>query len=120
MYIDNGFPLVANIVAPPTNHPPGYPSDRTIYHYFTVIGYNADTRQVYVADPASFGGNQLYWLTFDQLATRMLRAREGAWRRTRPSAAMPGQGPIRNKLITTDLCAGGRECSSTRRGSSPS
>ena len=67
--IDNGFPLVANIVAPPTNHPPGYPSDRTIYHYFTVIGYNADTRQVYVADPASFGGNQLYWLTFDQLAT---------------------------------------------------
>ena len=44
MYIDNGFPLVANIVAPPTNHPPGYPSDRTIYHYFTVIGYNAGNR----------------------------------------------------------------------------
>ena len=67
--IDNGFPFVANIVAPPSNHPPGYPNDRTIYHYFTVIGYNGETRQAYIADPASFGGNQKYWLSFDQLAT---------------------------------------------------
>lgn len=67
--IDNGFPLVANIVAPPTNHPPGYPSNQTIYHYFTIIGYNVDTRQVYIADPANFGGNQKYWLAFDQVAT---------------------------------------------------
>ncbi len=66
--IDNNYPLVTNIVAPPTNHPPGYPNT-TIYHYFTVIGYNPITSQVYIADPANFGGNQQYWLSFDQLAT---------------------------------------------------
>jgi Peptidase_C39 like family len=66
--VDNGYAIVANIVAPPGNQPPGYPPE-TIYHYFTVIGYNDVDRTVYIADPASFGGNQLYWLTFDQLAT---------------------------------------------------
>jgi hypothetical protein len=66
--VDNGYAIVANIVAPPNNHPPGYP-DETIYHYFTVIGYNDVDRTVKIADPASFGGNQIYWLTFDQLAT---------------------------------------------------
>jgi hypothetical protein len=66
--IDNGFPFVANIVAPPSNHPPGYPN-RTIYHYFTVYGYNAQTRQVRIADSANFSGMQRYWLPFDQLAT---------------------------------------------------
>lgn len=67
--IDNGYPIVANIVAPPGNQPPGYPSDQTIYHYFTVVGYNADDMTVQIADPASFGGNQIYWLTFDHLAS---------------------------------------------------
>lgn len=67
--IDRGYPVVANIVAPPGNQPPGYPSNQTIYHYFAVIGYNPDTRQVYIADPANFGGNHHYWLSFDQLAT---------------------------------------------------
>ena len=66
--IDDNYPLVTNIVAPPTNHPPGYPNT-TIYHYFTVIGYNPLTSQVYIADSANFGGNQQYWLSFDQLAT---------------------------------------------------
>lgn len=66
--IDNNYPVVTNIVAPASNHPPGYPN-YTIYHYFTVIGYNPDTREVYIADSANFGGNQLYWLSFDQLAT---------------------------------------------------
>ena len=66
--IDDGFPLVANIVAPPNNHPPGYPNT-TIYHYFTVIGYNPASQQVYIADPADFSGNKEYWLSFDQLAT---------------------------------------------------
>ena len=66
--IDDGFPLVANIVAPPSNHPPGYPNT-TIYHYFSVIGYDPSNRSAYIADPANFGGNQEYWLTFDQLAT---------------------------------------------------
>ena len=67
--IDNNYPLVTNIVAPPGNQPPGYPSDQTIYHYFTVIGYDDANRTVLIADPASFSGNQIYWLTFDQLAS---------------------------------------------------
>lgn len=66
--IDNNYPVVANIVAPANNHPPGYPN-YTIYHYFTVIGYNEDTAEVYIADSANFGGMTLYWLSFDQLAT---------------------------------------------------
>ncbi len=66
--INNGYPIVANIVAPANNHPPGYPN-YTIYHYFTVIGYNDVDGTVLIADPASFGGNQIYWLTFNQLAT---------------------------------------------------
>ena len=67
--IDNNYPIVANIVAPPGNQPPGYPSNETIYHYFTVIGYDDANSTVLIADPASFGGNQIYWLTFDQLAS---------------------------------------------------
>ncbi len=65
--IDSGYAVVANIVAPPSNHPPGYP-DQTIYHYFAVIGYDRDERSVYVADSAAFS-QHLYWLSFDQLAT---------------------------------------------------
>lgn len=67
--IDANFPIVANIVAPPGNQPPGYPSNQTIYHYFSVVGYNPQTREVYIADSASFSGNQHYWLTLDKLAT---------------------------------------------------
>ncbi|NLU76498.1 C39 family peptidase [Streptomyces sp. HNM0575] len=67
--IDNNLPLVTNIVAPPGNQPPGYPSDQTIYHYFTVIGYDDANKTVLIADPASFSGNQIYWLSFDQLAS---------------------------------------------------
>lgn len=66
--IDNNYPVVTNIVAPPSNHPPGYP-DEVIYHYFAVIGYNPSTMQVYISDSANFGGNQHYWLSFNQLAT---------------------------------------------------
>ena len=66
--INNNYPIVANIVAPPNNHPPGYPN-YTIYHYFTVIGYDSSDYTVLIADPANFGGHQIYWLTFNQLAT---------------------------------------------------
>lgn len=66
--INNNYPIVANIVAPANNHPPGYPN-YTIYHYFTVIGYNDSNMTVLIADPANFGGHQIYWLTFNQLAT---------------------------------------------------
>jgi len=67
--IDGNYPMVANIVAPPGNQPPGYPSDQTIYHYFTVIGYNDSNKTVQIADPANFDGNSIYWLSFDQLAS---------------------------------------------------
>lgn len=67
--INNGFAVVANIVAPPGNQPPGYPPDQTIYHYFTVIGYNSDESTVLIGDSASFSGYQIYWLTFHQLST---------------------------------------------------
>ncbi|WP_024875144.1 C39 family peptidase [Saccharomonospora piscinae] len=67
--INNNYPIVANIVAPPGNQPPGYPPNQTIYHYFTVIGYDDVNGTVLIADPASFGGYQFYWLTFDHLAS---------------------------------------------------
>jgi hypothetical protein len=66
--IDNNYPIVANIVAPAGNHPPGYPN-YTIYHYFTVIGYDDSDQTVLIADPAGFAPTATYWLTFNQLAT---------------------------------------------------
>lgn len=66
--IDHNYPVVTNIWAPANNHPPGYP-DRLVKHYFTVIGYDAETSRVFIADPASFSGQQQYWLSFAQLAT---------------------------------------------------
>ncbi|MET7639616.1 C39 family peptidase [Streptomyces sp. NPDC005438] len=67
--IDNNYAIVANIVAPPGNQPPGYPSDQTVYHYFAVIGYDTDYNTVLIADSASFNGYQIYWLDFSQLAS---------------------------------------------------
>lgn len=66
--IDQGYPVVANIVAPAHNHPPGYPN-YTVFHYIAVIGYNPDTWEVFIADSANFSGKQQYWLKFDQLAS---------------------------------------------------
>jgi hypothetical protein len=65
--IDRNYPIVANIVAPAGNHPPGYPN-YTIWHYFTVIGYDSNDSTVLIADSAGFGP-ATYWLTFNQLAT---------------------------------------------------
>lgn len=67
--IDEDFVVVANIVAPPSNQPPGYPSNQTIYHYFAVVGYNSEKQEVFIADSANFSGYQHYWLTLDKLAT---------------------------------------------------
>lgn len=66
--VDQNRAVVANIVAPPGNQPPGYPSDQTIYHYFTVVGYNSDTNQVHIADSAQFSEGT-YWLDFHKFAT---------------------------------------------------
>lgn len=67
--MDSNHPIVANIVAPPGNQPPGYPPGQTIYHYFTVIGYDTLHNTVLIADSASFNGWQIYWLNFSQLAS---------------------------------------------------
>lgn len=66
--LGKGYALVTNIVAPAGNHPPGYP-DYTIWHYFTVVGYNPDNRDVLIADPAGFAPTATYWLTFEHLAS---------------------------------------------------
>jgi hypothetical protein len=66
--IDGGNGVVANIVAPPGNQPPGYPQWQTIYHYIAIVGYD-EAQGVYVADPANFGGYQHYWLTWDKIAS---------------------------------------------------
>jgi hypothetical protein len=47
--------------------PPGYPN-YTIWHYFTVIGYDTNDMTVLIADPAGFAPTPTYWLTFNQLA----------------------------------------------------
>ncbi|MDI2031436.1 C39 family peptidase [Saccharopolyspora sp. TS4A08] len=67
--IDGGKAMVANIVAPPGNQPPGYPSSQTIYHYVSIVGYDAEKNNVQIADPANFGGNKEYWLSLDQLTS---------------------------------------------------
>ncbi|MFO0655566.1 MAG: C39 family peptidase [Polyangia bacterium] len=70
--IARNYALVANIVAPASNHPPCYPN-YTIYHYVAVVGYKVDSagnRWALIADPANFCGDaKPYWLTFNQLAT---------------------------------------------------
>lgn len=66
--IDGGFGLVANIVAPPGNQPPGYPPDQTVYHYVAIVGYDTNYNTVLIADSAQFSQG-VYWLDFGQLAT---------------------------------------------------
>ena len=66
--IDGGNGVVANIVAPPGNQPPGYPAWQTIYHYIAIVGYD-DAQGVYVADPANFSGIHNYWLSWDKIAS---------------------------------------------------
>ena len=67
--VDDGKAMVANIVAPPGNQPPGYPSSQTIYHYVTIVGYNAADKTVQISDPARFSGKKDYWLSLDKVAS---------------------------------------------------
>lgn len=75
--IDNNYPIVANIVAPPSNHPDGYPDDETIYHYVSIIGYDKSDQAALVADPAKFnyrpGFQSQYWMGVDKLADLIAR-----------------------------------------------
>lgn len=72
--IDSGKAMVANIVAPPGNQPPGYPKSETIYHYVTIVGYNAEKKTVHISDPARFSGGEGYWLSLDK-ATSLIKPR---------------------------------------------
>ncbi|GLY64890.1 hypothetical protein Atai01_15090 [Amycolatopsis taiwanensis] len=67
--VDAGKAMVANIVAKPSNRPPGYPSNQTIYHYVAVVGYNSADGTVHISDPARFSGIEDYWLSLDHLAS---------------------------------------------------
>lgn len=76
--IDNNYPIVANIVAPPGDtNPPGYPDDETIYHYVSIIGYDKSEQAALIADPAKYnyrpGFQSQYWLGVDQLADLIAR-----------------------------------------------
>lgn len=71
--LDNGWPVIANIVAPPSNYPraidgpsPNYHGG-TVYHYVAITGYDAPSRTVRVTD-SGFTPHE-YWISFDQLAT---------------------------------------------------
>lgn len=103
--IDNNYPVVTNIVAPASNHPPGYPN-YTIYHYFTVIGYNPDTSEVFVADSANFSGKQQYWLSFNQLATLIPPKGYSSWVPKGTSCA-GGEGLVVGEIEKKYLALGG-------------
>ena len=68
-----GYAVVVNVVVPPSNYPKGTRGERpaygggTVYHYFTVVGFNPDTREVFVAD--SGFRPYSYWMSVDQLAS---------------------------------------------------
>jgi hypothetical protein len=68
-----GYAVVVNVVVPPSNYPRGTRGERpayaggTVYHYFTVVGCNPDTREVLVAD-SGFRPYE-YWMNVDQLAS---------------------------------------------------
>lgn len=103
--VDNDFPLVVNIVAPPNNHPPGYPS-YTVYHYVSAIGYNPANRQVYIADPARFKGIEKYWLSLDQLASLTAPKGYAYWvqQGTRCGGAAVVHGAIEQKYLSLGGC----------------
>lgn len=77
--IDGGHAVVANIVAPPWNHPVGYPNDRTVFHYIALLGYSPATREVFVGDSAYFSNIKSYWISFDKLATLVPPKGYSAW-----------------------------------------
>jgi hypothetical protein len=57
--IADGYPIVANVVS--GWRPPTWPAG-TIYHYVTVIGYDANGDQAIIADPAAEGhGGSAAW-----------------------------------------------------------
>lgn len=104
--IDNNYPLVANVVATPDNRPPGYPWD-WIYHYVSIIGYNPQTMQVYVADSALFSGISNYWLSLGQMSNLVSRRGYAYWVQTGtrcPGATGLVHGTIEDKYLWLGGC----------------
>jgi hypothetical protein len=71
--MDNNCGVIANIVAPPGagrpravkgSVPPPYPPVTT-WHYVALMGLDIDTKAVWVADSAAFGGITGWWSPFD-------------------------------------------------------
>jgi hypothetical protein len=68
-----GYAVVCNVMVPSSNYPRGTRGERpaygggTVYHYFSVVGFNPDTREVLVAD-SGFRPYE-YWMSVDQLAS---------------------------------------------------
>lgn len=67
--------MVANIVAPAGDHPPGYPGYK-IWHYVAVVGFDDNGQQLYVADSANFSGINHYWIS----ASKLLRLIATEWK----------------------------------------
>lgn len=72
--INNGYGLVMNIVAPPSNYPRGVKGSTsprygggTIWHYIACMGYDDAVRAVWIADSGfvPYG----YWCDFQQVST---------------------------------------------------
>ncbi|WP_206492336.1 C39 family peptidase [Rhodococcus sp. KRD162] len=68
-----GYAVVCNVMVPPSNYPRGTRGEKPaygggmVYHYFTVVGCNPDTRECFVAD--SGFRPYSYWMSVDQLAS---------------------------------------------------
>lgn len=97
--IDNNYPVVANIWAPPgvAHQPPGYPEE-LIKHYFTVTGYNPDTSEVHIADSANFertdpSYRHQYWLPLQHLAALIPPKGYSSYRPPPEQTGGPTQGP---------------------------
>jgi hypothetical protein len=110
--INAGYGIVANIVAPPSNYPRGVNGSvspayggGTVYHYIALMGYDADTKAVWVADSGfrPFG----YWISLDQLASLIppkgyACKPEGSLLVSHPASSSRGASFVNSEGITVD------------------
>jgi hypothetical protein len=107
--IDNGYGVIFNWVAPPSNYPVGVKGSPnpsygggTVYHYVTCAGYDDEYpgRAVWIADSGfqPFG----YWISFDQAAT--LIPPKAACYANLPHPTPGGSAPDYERLGYEQLC----------------
>jgi hypothetical protein len=73
--LNNGYPLVANVVSG-SFRPPGYPAG-DIFHFVAIIGYDEAGQRVLIADPGAEGAAgpgwqsvpRTYWISLTDLGT---------------------------------------------------